>query len=277
MQKCQNRLFVAFKPSFISSNAFLNRIKRKYKVKKAGFSGTLDPFARGVLIIAFGQYTKLFKYLKKAPKKYKATLWLGAQSETLDIEKIEKIENIKPFKIEDIKKAANSLIGEVEYFPPKYSAKKIEGKRAYELARENKEFEIKSVKSKVYDIKILHYIHPFVTFEITVSEGGYVRSIACMLAKKLKTKGSLSYLERIYEGEFFYEKERALNPIKYLNLKENFYKGDIEDIIKGKRLYYKNFEIQEEGDYFLKIKDLLSLIRIKNKKVSYLLNGIKLC
>ncbi len=277
MQKCQNRLFVAFKPSFISSNAFLSGIKRKYKIKKAGFSGTLDPFARGVLIIAFGQYTKLFKYLKKAPKKYKATLWLGAKSETLDIEKIEKIENIKPFKIEDIKKAAKSLIGEVEYLPPKYSAKKIEGKRAYELARENKDFETKSVKSTIYDIKILHYIHPFVTFEITVSEGGYVRSIAHMLAKKLKTEGSLSYLERIYEGEFFYEKERALDPIKYLNLKENFYKGDIEDIIKGKRLYYKNFEIQEEGDYFLKIKDLLSLIRIKNKKVSYLLNGIKLC
>lgn len=277
MQKCQNRLFVAFKPSFISSNAFLSGIKRKYKIKKAGFSGTLDPFARGVLIIAFGQYTKLFKYLKKAPKKYKATLWLGAKSETLDIEKIKKIENIKPFKIEDIKKAAKSLIGEVEYLPPKYSAKKIEGKRAYELARENKDFETKSVKSTIYDIKILHYIHPFVTFEITVSEGGYVRSIAHMLAKKLKTEGSLSYLERIYEGEFFYEKERALDPIKYLNLKENFYKGDIEDIIKGKRLYYKNFEIQEEGDYFLKIKDLLSLIRIKNKKVSYLLNGIKLC
>ena len=83
-----NRLFVIDKPKNISSNFYLKRIKWKYKVKKAGFSGTLDPFANGCLITAFGQYTKLFRFLKKTPKIYRATLWLGADSETLDIEKI---------------------------------------------------------------------------------------------------------------------------------------------------------------------------------------------
>ncbi|HHD83732.1 MAG TPA: tRNA pseudouridine(55) synthase TruB, partial [Campylobacteraceae bacterium] len=75
-----DRLFVAYKPAGIGSNRFLSQIKRRYGIKKAGFSGTLDPFAQGVLIIAFGKYTKLFRFLKKAPKTYRATLWLGAGS-----------------------------------------------------------------------------------------------------------------------------------------------------------------------------------------------------
>ena len=79
-----NRLFVAYKPKGMVSNHFLSRLKRKYSDKKAGFSGTLDPFAQGVLIVAFGQFTKLFRFLKKAPKRYRATLWLGAYSPTLD-------------------------------------------------------------------------------------------------------------------------------------------------------------------------------------------------
>ena len=72
----------------MSSNSYLNRIKRKYKNKKAGFSGTLDPFAKGCLIVAFGQYSKLFNYLEKTPKSYRTTIWLGASSESLDLENI---------------------------------------------------------------------------------------------------------------------------------------------------------------------------------------------
>ncbi len=275
--ECENRLFVAYKPSFISSNAFLNHLKKRYKVKKGGFSGTLDPFARGVLIIAFGQYTKLFKFLNKAPKTYKTVVWLGAKSESLDIEQIKETKNIPPFSLNEIEEAYKSLIGDIEYYPPKYSAKKINGKRAYKLARENREFNIKKVKSKIYDIKILNYSHPFLSLEITISEGGYIRSIGELIASKLNVNGALSYLERVREGKFIYENEKALNPIDYLNLKENFYKGDIEDIIKGKKLKIENLKIDKNGEYFLKNKNLLSLIKIENSKVSYILNGIKLC
>ena len=87
-----NKLLVVNKPIFMSSNFYLNRIKRKYKNKKAGFSGTLDPFAKGCLIVAFGQYAKLFKYLSKTPKTYKAVIWLGVKSKSLDIEEIESID-----------------------------------------------------------------------------------------------------------------------------------------------------------------------------------------
>ena len=115
----KNLLFVARKPSFIGSNRFLSQIKRKYGVKKAGFSGTLDPFACGTLIIAFGQYTKLFRFLKKSPKRYRATLWLGASSPTLDIEKIEKIEDVPSFDRDQILDVVSSFCGKVTYHPPK--------------------------------------------------------------------------------------------------------------------------------------------------------------
>jgi len=86
-----NSIFVVNKPIFRSSNSYMRYVKRKYKTKKVGFSGTLDPFATGCLIVATGQYTKLFQYLNKTPKSYKATLWLGANSPSLDIEKIDSI------------------------------------------------------------------------------------------------------------------------------------------------------------------------------------------
>ena len=94
-----NKIFVAFKPAEMSSNAFLGQIKKRYKNKKAGYSGTLDPFAKGVLIVAFGQYTKLFRFLKKTPKTYQATLWLGVKSLSLDNKNIQEIKVIKGFEI----------------------------------------------------------------------------------------------------------------------------------------------------------------------------------
>ena len=130
-----NKLLVVNKPIFMSSNFYLNRIKRKYKNKKAGFSGTLDPFAKGCLIVAFGQYAKLFKYLSKTPKTYKAVIWLGVESESFDIEQIKRIELVNEINKEKILNELNLLKGEIEYIPPKFSAKKIDGKRAYELAR----------------------------------------------------------------------------------------------------------------------------------------------
>ena len=89
-----NAIFVANKPSGMSSNHFLGRLKKKYGVKKAGFSGTLDPFASGCLIVAFGSYTKFFRFLDKSPKVYEATIWLGASSPSMDNENISEISNV---------------------------------------------------------------------------------------------------------------------------------------------------------------------------------------
>jgi len=280
---CENLLFVARKPSFISSNKFLNQLKKKYGIKKMGFSGTLDPFACGNLIIATNQYTKLFRFLKKTPKTYIATLMLGAYSPTLDIEKIETFQNIKPIEIEKIKEVLQSFLGKQKQLPPKYSAKKINGKRAYKLM-ENGEWRIENegvfldreIEIEIFDIKLINYSHPFITFEASVSEGTFIRTLGFDIAKKLGYIGTLTYLERTKEGKFIYECEKKLNPYEYIYPKENFYKNP-DDLLLGKKLDINNFAIKEEGIYKVKTDNYLSIIEIKGEKVSYLVNRIKLC
>lgn len=212
-EKCKNLLFVAKKPMFISSNKFLNQLKRKYNIKKMGFSGTLDPFACGVLIIATGQYTKLFRFLKKTPKTYITTLMLGAYSPTLDIEKIEKIENTPKLDIDKIKEILQSFKGKQYQLPPRYSAKKINGIRAYKL-NNNDEFLDKKIEIEIFDIELINYSHPFITFKASVSEGTYIRSLGFDIAKKLGSIGALTYLERVNEGRiFFMNAEKNLIPL----------------------------------------------------------------
>ena len=271
-----NRLFVAYKPTNMVCNHFLSRIKRRYNVTKAGFSGTLDPFAQGVLIIAFGQFPKLFRFLKKAPKTYRATLWIGASSPTLDIEKVDNVEVMLPFHPDSVNFVLQSMIGEKTYLPPKYSAKKIDGARAYDLARADKEFELKAITSTIYDCHLVHYMHPFLTFEITISEGGYVRSIGALIAERFGFRGCLSALERLNEGSFIYENEKALNPLEYLDLPQNAYLKDPQDILLGRKLSVENFEKQEEGIYQIVIDEVLSVVEISANGVEYLLNSLSL-
>ena len=271
-----NRLFVAYKPKGVVCNHFLSRLKRKYSDKKAGFSGTLDPFAQGVLIVAFGQFTKLFRFLNKAPKTYRATLWLGAYSPTLDSEKIERVQTLMAFHPDSVKIAVESMVGAITYLPPKYSAKKVEGKRAYALARDDKDFELNAITSQVYACHVVHYVHPFLTFEISISEGGYVRSIGALIAKKLGFEGCLSALERLSEGVFVYEDEKPLNPLECINLPLNAYLGEKDDILLGRKLLRENFEITEEGVYCIVIDEKLSIIEMCNDEVNYLLNSISL-
>ena len=269
-----NKLIVVKKPLFISSNSYLTKIKKKYKNKKAGFSGTLDPFAKGCLIVAFGQYSKLFKYLKKTPKTYKAVVWLGAISESFDIEKVISVDLVEKIDVDNIKYQLNSLVGELEYIPPKFSAKKIEGVRAYELARQGHDFELNKCKMNIYDTKFISYRHPFITIETTVSEGSYIRSFAQILLEKLGTIGTLSYLERINEGAFFYENEKELNPLDYIGLPINNYFGTIEWLNTGKKISIDYLEEKEDGKYLIITDKFFSIIEIEEGEVKYLLNKV---
>ena len=269
-----NKLIVVKKPIFTSSNTYLNKIKRKYKNKKAGFSGTLDPFACGCLIVAFGQYSKLFKYLSKTPKTYKAVLWLGVQSESLDIENVRSIDILKRLDEDLIKKEIKNLIGKIEYTPPKFSAKKIDGKRAYDLAREGKEFEMKKSIMNIIDTKFISYNHPFITFEASVSEGSYIRSLAQILCERIATIGTLSYLERKNEGKFFFENEKDLDPLDYLDIPINNYSGTKEWLYNGKKISIEYLENKEDGKYLIIFDDFFSIIEICNNDVVYLLNKV---
>jgi tRNA pseudouridine55 synthase len=249
-------------------------VKRKYNTKKVGFSGTLDPFATGCLIVATGQYTKLFQYLNKTPKSYKATLWLGANSPSLDIEKIDSIKEILPFSKKKIEEVLNSLRGELTYYPPKFCAKKINGKRAYELAREGLEVELKTITSTIYDIKLLNYNHPFVHFEAKVSEGTYIRSLGSLIADRLEVDGTLSSLHRIHEGQFFYDGEKALDPFTHLALPSNIYTGDESYMELGKKLNIEYFKNKENAVYLIETTNFFSIIEIINEEVKYRFNRI---
>jgi tRNA pseudouridine55 synthase len=298
MKNCKNLLFVANKPMYISSNKFLNQLKRKYGIKKMGFSGTLDPFACGCLIIASGQYTKLFRFLKKTPKTYIATLMLGVYSPSLDIEKIQNIQTVTPFSKEEIIDVLNTFLGKQKQLPPKYSAKRINGQRAYSLMENGKlrgprkiedflgyrrkmenanVYLEKEIEIEVFDIKLINYSHPFVTFKASVSEGTYIRSLGFDIANKLGTSGTLTYLERVNEGEFKYECEKFLNPLDYLNMEENIYLQDIENLLLGKKLNANDFEIHKNGIYYVKYDKYFAIIEIDNEKVSYILNRTRLC
>jgi len=270
-----NRLFVAYKPSGIGSNFFLSKLKRKYDDKKAGFSGTLDPFAKGVLLIGFGSHTKLFRFLNKTPKSYRATLWLGAKSDSLDTEMIEKVEILEELEMDMVFNAVKSIEGDLEYEPPIFSAKRINGQRAYDLARAGKEFTLNKINSTIYETKLINYCHPFVTFEATVSEGTYIRSLGKIIAHRLGVQeGSLSALERLSEGQFTYENEKALDIKKSLNIPQNYYLGDSENIKYGRVLAIEDIKNKNNGTYWFDNGDNISIITILDDVVKYELGRI---
>ena len=269
-----NKLIVVNKPIFLSSNFYLTRIKKKYKNKKAGFSGTLDPFAKGCLIVAFGQYSKLFKYFSKTPKTYKAVIWLGVESDSLDIEQIIDIKLTQKINEQDIKDNLNILKGDIGYIPPKFSAKKINGKRAYDMARNGEEVELNKSLMHVYDTKFISYRHPFITFDISVSEGSYIRSYAQILLGKLNQIGTLSYLERLNEGKFFFENEKNLDPLDYIDLPINKYFGTTEWLDTGKKISIEYLENKNDGQYLIILEKFFSIIEIIDGEVTYLLNKV---
>ena len=273
-----NRLFVAYKPSGIGSNRFLSTLKRKYNDKKAGFSGTLDPFAKGVLLVGFGSHTKLFRFLNKTPKTYRATLWLGAKSDSLDTEMIENVEILQELQEQDVLNAIQSLEGDLEYEPPIFSAKRINGKRAYDLARAGKEFSLNKINSTIYESKLINYSHPFVTFEASVSEGTYIRSLGRIIAQRLGVSyGSLSALERLNEGQFKYDGEKVLDIKQSLNIPQNKYTGDSENVKYGRVLALEDLELKDSGSYWLDNGDNISILTIESEEVKYELGRIYTC
>lgn len=264
----------AYKPAQISSNLFLSKLKRTYQVKKAGYSGTLDPFARGCLIVGFGNYTRLFSFIQKSPKVYEATLWLGAKSLSLDMENVVNISQVGKFEKQKIQDILLSLKGKISYTPPKYSAKRINGKRSYELARQGLEVEISSTSMEVFEIELLSYNHPYVSFLVSVSEGGYVRSIGEMIANALGVDGALSSLERISEGNIVAKRGQVsfINPLEVIKYPVISDLGmDIrENLWLGRKFCLQN---QKSGIYIANFEDFFSIIEVKEDgNIRYLLN-----
>ena len=191
-----------YKPKNITSFKALNSIKKKFSINKIGHAGTLDPMAEGVLPIAIGKATKLIPYISKMNKEYEFTVTWGTQTTTDDTEgKILFESNYLP-KRKEIEKKIVKYIGYINQIPPKASAVKINGKRAYKLFRENKKFTIQPKKVFIEDLCITDHSINKTSFKILCGQGFYVRSLARDLAIDLKTYGHISSLKRSKVGKF---------------------------------------------------------------------------
>ncbi len=267
-----NLLLAGYKPPFLTSNAYLNSLKKRYQEKSAGYLGTLDPFAKGMLMVAFGQYTRLFPYLPKHKKIYRAVLWLGLVSESLDMENIKEVRKVDAVSLSDLEALCKDLIGKISYIPPRFSAKHIQGKRAYHLARKGIEFELKAAEMEVFDLKILNYCHPFVSFEVSVDSGTYVRSLGEIMAKRLGCAGALCSLERLAEcGIQTLGEERILRPFDVLNLPILSLPDLKSQVQKGQKFHLQN---QENGLYVFDFEEFFSIIEVKENEICYHLNRI---
>ena len=191
-----------YKPKNITSFKAINSIKKNFQITKIGHAGTLDPMAEGVLPIAIGKATKLIPYISIMKKEYEFTITWGSQTTTDDSQgKILFESNYFPTKNEIEKKIINYL-GYIYQIPPKVSAVKINGKRAYKLFRENVTYTIKPKKVLIENLSITKHSTDKTSFKIVCGKGFYVRSFARDFALDLKTYGHISSLKRSKVGKF---------------------------------------------------------------------------
>ena len=221
----KNKILLLNKNKGSSSNYQLQLIKKTLSFDKVGFLGTLDPLAGGVLPLFTGKMTKLIKHIKEDSKIYKVKALVGIETDTLDIcGQITNLHNRTKYTFISDKKnkeKIKSFEGEFEYIAPRYSALKLNGKRYYELAKNNSEFERKKIISRIHELDILN-INPN-SFELIVkcSPGTYVRSLVSSIGKSLGTFATVCKLERLKSGPFDIKDSVKVSDIT--NKKDIFY------------------------------------------------------
>lgn len=195
------KIILIDKPADMSSFGVVARVRRKLrdeqgKKVKVGHTGTLDPFATGLLIILAGKATKKSDEFLKKDKEYEATVYLGKTSTTGDIEgEISEVSDKVP-TLDEVKKACEKFVGEIEQTVPIFSAVKINGERAYKLARKGKEIEMPTRKVTIFSLEILDYKYPELKIRTHVSSGTYIRTLGEDIGKTLGTGAYLTALRR---------------------------------------------------------------------------------
>ncbi|WP_294203753.1 MULTISPECIES: tRNA pseudouridine(55) synthase TruB [Chryseobacterium] len=210
-------IFLLDKPldwtSFQAVNKMKYKLKREFglpKKFKIGHAGTLDPRATGLLIVCCGKFTKKIPEIQDAPKEYWTEIKIGVQTESYDTEKPEILHrDISHITEEQVKTALEKFIGEIDQTPPVFSAIKIDGKRAYDLARAGAEVEMKSRKTTILYIKDVKIEFPLVSFTVGCSKGTYIRSLAHDIGQELGVGAYLTQLRRTKIGEYSIENATA--------------------------------------------------------------------
>lgn len=193
------------KPKGRTSFSLVHELRKRLKVKKIGHAGTLDPFATGVMVMLVGRnYTRLSDQFLCNSKEYEAEVFLGATTDTYDLDGQLTSQSPNIPSLEEIVKALKNFQGEIEQIPPMFSAKKIKGKKLYELARKGIEVERASVKICL-ETHFISYNYPFLYLRIACSKGTYIRSIAHDLGHSLGCGAHLTNLKRTRSGKFTLE------------------------------------------------------------------------
>ena len=212
-----NGILLLDKPSGITSNRALQRVRSLIKAKKGGHTGSLDPFATGMLPLCFGEATKISHYLLNEKKTYSVEVKFGVSTSTGDIDgEITGSSKIKECSEDQWKKILNEFKGKSEQIPPMYSALRYKGKRLYELARKGEIVDIAARKIQIFSIKLIDLSKDTINFEVTCSKGTYIRVLAEDIAKKLGMLGHVSQLRRKSVGNFFESKMVKLSILEDL-------------------------------------------------------------
>jgi tRNA pseudouridine55 synthase len=193
--------------------------KIKFQLRKCGYpkikighAGTLDPLATGILLVCIGRATKQVEALQAEEKEYVAELMLGATTPSGDME--HEVDNTYPTEHitrEMVEEALKSLTGEREQLPPLYSAKKVQGVRAYEFARAGEEIELKKALINIYGLDLVEYDMPRIKIRVRCSKGTYIRSLAFEIGEALNSGAYLTSLRRTRSGGFTVEKSHTLD------------------------------------------------------------------
>lgn len=257
-----NGIINVLKPPMMTSGSVVAAVKRMTGCAHVGHTGTLDPNAAGVLPIVLGRYTKLAEYFLADEKEYVGEILFGTETDSCDTEgNTVATSNVIPSD-EQIKSILPEFCGEIVQYPPTYSAIKINGKKAYELARENKSVEIPSRNVNIESIEFLRRTdYNRVTIRVKCSKGTYIRSLARDIGKRLGSCACLSMLVRTRHGDFKIENAHTLESIERM-LKNGAFDELFVDVNGAlshmpKAVYPKTFEKKLICGNFVKIEDAL--------------------
>ncbi len=215
----QAKIYLIDKPKGLNSFKAVSVLRKVLNIKRVGFSGTLDPLASGLLIMATAKATKLLDYFHYLPKVYQASILFGQTSDTYDLEgQIQINNNAKEFDQAELQEVLKKFTGQIDQQAPIFSAKKIGGQKLYKLARAGKQVTPPTKKVEIHSLKIKTFSYPHLELEVTCSAGTYIRSLAYDLGQSLGTGALLADLRRIAIGYFLVDKALPLEKADKENL-----------------------------------------------------------
>lgn len=239
-----NAVILVNKDKGKTSRDIVNNLTKVFNTKRIGHTGTLDPIAQGVLVICINKYTKLVNSLMGLDKQYIGTITLGVKTDTFDITgKVLEQKDVSVSK-EDIEKVFSSLIGKYEQVVPIYSAKKVNGKKLYEYARNGEEVKLPTNEVDIYNLELISYEKNKIVFKCNCSKGTYIRSLIQTICDKLNVIGTMSDLVRTKQGNFDISDSYTVEDIANGNYKAL----SVKDLFG-----YKTYNLTEEE--FNKIKN----------------------